>query len=363
MLTRRDVCKTLLSLSAGSVASNFAFAQATNTAREAVPVSAPKSASPIDLVGKEFRGPLEGILKGQVFEVPLTNENLKRLREMPKPWLRPLLPSPKVTEKMIPGAAGAPPVRVFITGDVAGASKPAVLHIHGGGYVLGEASDARVDIQELSSALQCVAVTVDYRLAPETKFPGSLEDNYAALRWLYRNAKELGVDRERIAIKGESAGGGHAAALAIAARDRGEFPICMQVLIYPMLDDRTGSSRAVPHGIGEFMWTAEKNRFGWSALLGVPAGSKEVPHNSVPSRVTDLRGLAPAFIGVGSIDLFVQEDVQYSQRLIEAGVPVELMVVPGAYHGFDLLAADASLSVQFRKCWMDALVRAFGTRA
>ncbi|MGO8793238.1 MAG: alpha/beta hydrolase fold domain-containing protein [Candidatus Sulfotelmatobacter sp.] len=190
----------------------------------------------------------------------------------------------------------------------------------------------------------CLVVSVDYRLAPETHFPGSLEDNYAALRWLYTNADTLGIDRKRIAIGGESAGGGHAAALAIAARDRKEFPILFQLLIYPMLDDRTGSTRPVPPGIGEFVWNATSNRFGWTSLLGVPAGSPTVPAGAVPARVENVAGLPPAFISVGAIDLFAGEDIEYGRRLLEAGVPTELHVIPGAYHGYNLLAPQTTVS-------------------
>jgi acetyl esterase/lipase len=271
----------------------------------------------------------------------------------------PASPGPAVEEKLIPGPPGAPSVRVYVVGVDPGSSKPAVLHIHGGGYVAGSASQERRSIQDISIALDCVVVSVDYRLAPETPYPGSLEDNYASLRWLYLNAKQLGVDTKRIAIKGESAGGGHAAALAIAARDRGEIPICFQVLIYPMLDDRTGSSQRVPPFIGHFVWTEEDNRFGWTSLLGVPAGSNKVPTNAVPGRVKSVSGLPPAFIGVGSIDLFAPEDVNYAARLIAAGISTELNVVPGGFHGFDDIVPQASLSVQFVQAWMSALHRAF----
>src|SRR5207302_7809118 len=148
-------------------------------------------------------------------------------------------------------------------------------------------------------------------------------------------AAELGVDRSRIAVMGESAGGGHAAMLAIAARDRGEIPLAYQALIYPMLDDRTGSSRKTPPYQGAVIWTPQKNRFGWSSLLGAPAGSAQAPYGAVPARVENLRGLPPAYIGVGSIDLFIDEDVEYARRLIDAGVLVTLNVVPGGFHGFD----------------------------
>jgi acetyl esterase/lipase len=203
-------------------------------------------------------------------------------------------------------------------------------------------------------------VSVDYRLAPETHFPGSLEDNYSALRWVYNNADSLGVDRKRIAVGGESAGGGHAAQLAIAARDRKEIPILFQLLIYPMLDDRTGSTRPVRPNIGNFVWNSGSNRFGWSSFLGVPAGSDKVPPGSVPARVENLGGLPPAFLSVGSIDLFVEEDIEYARRLIAAGVPTELHVIPGAYHAYDLIVPDAAVSKRFTESWKIALNRAYG---
>jgi acetyl esterase/lipase len=209
--------------------------------------------------------------------------------------------------------------------------------------------------------LDCVIVSVDYRLAPETVFPGALEDNYAALRWLHDSAHELGVDPGRIAVMGESAGGGHAAMLAIAARDRHQVPLVAQVLIYPMLDDRTGSARAVPAHIGQFVWTRAANRFGWSSLLGQPAGAAKVPPGSVPARETRLAGLPPAFIGVGALDLFVQEDMVYAQRLVEAGVATDLDVVAGAYHGFDFFAPQAQSAQRFREAWQGMLRRAFAT--
>lgn len=253
------------------------------------------------------------------------------------------LAAPGWSERRIPGARGAPDVRIYVinAGGPGGGLRPAILQIHGGGFVMGDARSAIRSNQELAAAIDAVVVSVDYRLAPETRFPGALEDNYAALKWLYAHAAELGADRTRIAVMGESAGGGHAAMLAIAARDRGEIPIAYQALIYPMLDDRTGSTRKKPPYMGGIIWDEQRNRFGWSALLGVPAGSRRVPDGAVPARTANLKGLPPAFIGVGSIDLFVDEDIEYARRLIDVGVPVELNVVPGAFHGFDGLGQTA----------------------
>jgi acetyl esterase/lipase len=162
-------------------------------------------------------------------------------------------------------------------------------------------------------------------------------------------------------VGGESAGGYHAASLAIHARDRNEVPIVFQLLIYPVLDDRTGSTRATPPAIGHFMWTPSANRLAWSSLLGVPAGSSNVPVAAVPARVASVAGLPPAWIGVGSLDLFVEEDMEYAQRLIHAGIATELLVMPGAFHGFDVLVPDAKVSKQFSASWRSALRRAFAT--
>ena len=217
-------------------------------------------------------------------------------------------------------------------------------------------------MQEYAKALDCVIVTVDYRLAPETTYIGSIEDNYAGLRWLYTNAEQIGADRKRIAVMGESAGGGHAALLAITARDRGEIPLIYQCLTYPMLDDRTASSRKVAPTVGKIAWSAANNLYGWHSFLGQRPGTSRVPSRAVPARVSSIKGLPPAFIGVGTIDLFVEEDITYAQRLIDAGVSAELIVVPGAYHGFDGNKAK-SIAQRFNAIKMDALRRALNATA
>ena len=256
----------------------------------------------------------------------------------------PPLESPAWYETAVPVPGGADVQVLVINAQPGRAPRPAILHIHGGGFVAGSARATLPRLQGMAAALDCVAVSVEYRLAPETPYPGALEDNHAALTWLYRQSSELGVDPTQIALLGESAGGGHAAMLAIAARDRGEVPIAFQALIYPMLDDRTGSSRAVPPHIGRLLWTPAHNRFGWSSLLGWPVGSRPPPPGAVPARVADLSGLPPTFIAVGALDLFVQEDIEYAARLIDAGVPTELLVIPGAFHAFDAIAPDAEVS-------------------
>lgn len=326
---------------------------------EETPETSKSSIDPLMLVAPEFRGPLRAIPKLKIAE-DVSPQQLGVLRKLQLP--RPRLAEPTVSEKMIPGRNGSPEVKVFVINARPGESLPAILHMHGGGYIIGSAANDVPDLQVMAKGLGCVIVTVEYRLAPETPFPGSLDDNYAALKWLYTEAKTLGVDSSRIAVAGESAGGGHAAMLAIAARDRREVPVIYQSLVYPMLDDRTGSSRQVPAYIGTYVWTAEYNRSGWKALLGHAPGQEKAPNGAVPSRLADFKGLAPAWIGTGSIDLFVDEDIEYARRMIDAGVPTELIVVPGAYHGFDRIVPTSSLSKQFTLSRYNGLARAFGNK-
>jgi triacylglycerol lipase len=278
--------------------------------------------------------------------------------------LPPLPPELEVvtrTERFIPGPSGAADLRVLHYTPPGGSTtaRAALLHIHGGGYVLGipEANDAANRATAL--ALGIVVVSVDYRLAPETVWPGALEDCYAALVWMHDNAAELGIDPARIAIAGESAGGGHAAALALHARDRGGPAICFQLLDAPMLDDRTGTTSDPHPHVGHFVWTPEKNRFGWRALLGVEPGGPDVPAAAVPARAADLSDLPPTFVSVGALDLFLEEDMDFVRRLTRAGVPAELHVIPGAYHGFGMAQGSPQVA-QTAELRNRALARALG---
>lgn len=291
----------------------------------------------------------------------LTAEFLMQARQGMAAFGKPARTDISVTERLIKGPRGAPDVTVYLINAKSQGARPAILHMHGGGYVLGSARSSIRDMQDIAEQLDCVTITVEYRLAPETRYDGSLEDNYSALLWLHDSAKQIGVDPDRIAIMGESAGAGHAALLALAARDRGKVPLCFQMLVYPMLDDRTGSTRPIAKNIGTIGWTAEANRFGWESFLGVKPGSRRVPAAGVPARRADLAGLPPAFIGVGGIDLFVDEDIEYAQRLIAAGVATELLVVPGAFHGFDIFAAQTGIAKRFTAAKMEALRQAFAS--
>jgi len=276
---------------------------------------------------------------------------------------RPPLPDVPYVERRIAGSKGAPDLTVYVINARRDTPRPAILHMHGGGFFIGSAKGEVPSLQEIARALDCVIVTVDYRLAPETRWQGSLEDNYAGLKWLTANAAELGADRSRVAVMGGSAGGGHAALLAIAARDRGEIALAAQVLLYPMLDDRTGTTRKVSDHIGRLVWRRQDNAYGWRSFLGQDPGGLTSAAGAVPARVENLSGLPQTFIGVGAIDLFVDEDLNYARRLADAGVPTEVHVVPGAFHGFDDAAPDASITKQFTAAKLTALRRAFGIPA
>ncbi|MGN6375578.1 MAG: alpha/beta hydrolase [Sphingomonas sp.] len=289
---------------------------------------------------------------------PPLSETYRSIRQQAGPAPK-LLADVPVTSHTIAAGAGIPDVTIYVI-NAGGERRPAILHTHGGGFVLGRARDEIPAKQQIAKALGCVIVTVDYALAPEATYRVSVPQNYAALKWLHDHADTLGVDRQRIAVMGESAGGGHAALLAIVARDRGEVPLAFQCLVYPMLDDRTGSTVGPRPPIGAMAWDVPANVFGWRSFLGQAPGTAGVPPAAVPARTASLAGLPPAFIGVGSIDLFVDEDIVYARRLIDAGIATELHIVPGAFHGFDGAAAEAPIARAFTLAKMNALRRAFG---
>ena len=260
-------------------------------------------------------------------------------RQIVYPWSLPLLRRLPVANRSsddgvdvvdLPSGAGARLYRPT----AAAAPTAALLWIHGGGYLLGSPEQDDALCRRYVQRLGIVVAAARYRLAPEHPYPIPLEDCYTVLTWL---AGLPGVDADRIAIGGASAGGGLTAALSFLARDRGEVSPVLQVLSYPMLDDRTvGPDLDKP---GFRLWNTRSNRFGWTSYLG---GAD--PAVAVPARRTDLAGLAPAWLGVGTLDLFCAEDLAYAARLNAAGVECEVHEVPGAFHGFDGLAPKAAVS-------------------
>lgn len=296
---------------------------------------------------------------------PSTTATLETLGEIRQgvAALQALMPLPATAatlrEQVIPGPSGAPDVRVVIytpAGQATG--RPGLLHTHGGGYILGAPEMSSARLLTLADELGCVVVSVDYRLAPEHPYPAPVEDAYAALTWFHQHAGDLGVDPAKIAIGGESAGGGLAAALGLLARDRGEVPVCFQLLIYPMLDDRTCTAATPNPNTGEFIWTREANHFGWSSLLGQAPGAAQASCYAAPARAETVAGLPPTFIAVGALDLFLEEDIAYAQRLLHAGIATELHVYPGAFHAFDMMA-PAQVAQQFERDFRGALRRAW----
>ncbi|OBG95476.1 alpha/beta hydrolase [Mycobacterium sp. E3251] len=213
---------------------------------------------------------------------------------------------------------------------------PALLWVHGGGTIMGHAAQDDKYLRKLSRRTGVAIAAVEHRLAPEHPYPIPIEDCYAALLWL---ARQPWVDPDRIAVGGASAGGHFAAALAQRAHDRNDVKLAYQMLVYPMLDDRTGVNEA---GQRRIMWTATDNQMAWRWYLN---GAD--PRQAVPARRDDLSGLPPAWIGVGTLDLFYAECLQYARRLREAGVPVHEEIAPGAFHAFDQIADKAPVSVNF----------------
>ena len=259
------------------------------------------------------------------------------------------LPGVRVENARFPGPPGAPAVRVRLYRPPGmRPNAPALVWLHGGGYYMGALGMDDRRCSEFALEVGMLVASVDYRLAPEHPFPAAPEDGYAALVGLHARAAELGVDPTRIAVGGASAGGGLAAALCQLAHNRQAARPAFQLLIYPMLDDRTGLA-ADPDAEGRRVWGASDNRFGWAAYLGRDVDRESPPVYASAARRADLSGLPPAWIGVGALDLFHDEDTAYAARLRACGVGCETVVVPGAYHGFDVVAPKADVVITFKR--------------
>jgi len=285
--------------------------------------------------------------------------DLESARQIPQP---PRNPSDRVTiqDRMIPGADGRDMLlRVYEPKDRDSKDAPALLWIHGGGYVMGHPGYDDNLCLAFAETAGCVVFSPDYRLAPEHPFPAGLEDCYAALVWLHRSAASLGIDPARVAVAGASAGGGLTAALALLARDRGGPSICFQMPLYPMIDDRniTPSSRELMHPA---VWNEYNNVAAWEMYLN--GQTEDVSPYAAPIRAKDLSGLPPTYTCVGQLDPFRDETIEYVARLAQAGVDVEFHLYPGGYHAFEVAVPEAEVSIRARNEYIQALARALQRR-
>ncbi|WP_017583781.1 alpha/beta hydrolase [Nocardiopsis valliformis] len=292
---------------------------------------------------------------------PRTARLAQRLTDRMRPGPAPADLS--LEEHTVPGPEGAPPLglRVYRPRSLTTPS-PALLWTHGGGYLFGSpVQDERGSI-EFARELGITVVSLRYRKAPRHTAPAPVEDAYAALSWTVDSADRLGVDPGRIAIGGASAGGGITAALALMCHDLGGHEPVFQLLVYPMLDDRT-ALRTDLDRLPTRLWSVSSNRYAWRAYLGEEPGGEHISPYAAPARRENLSGLPPAWIGVGTLDLFHDEDLAYAERLRAAGVPCRTAVVPGAFHGFEAAMPQVDLSREFHRAQTEALRSAFGESA
>jgi acetyl esterase/lipase len=287
-------------------------------------------------------------------KIPITSR-LFRLVPARPPAAAPMPDGLMSEDFVVPGVDDLHPVSVRVYRPKSLESgRPALFWMNGGGFVGGTLEQDEQGSIAFARELDITVVAVRYRVAPEHPSLAALEDAYAGLLWLFGVAAERGIDATRIAIGGSSAGGGLAATLAIYAHDRDEVRPVFQLLRYPMLDDRTATKRAkdLPNAR---VWLPKDNRYGWTSYLGVAPGSPGVSAYAVASRREDLSGLPSAWLGVGTLDLFCDEGIEYARRLNEAGVPCSLHVVPGAFHGFDQLFSKTDVARQFWAAQVSAL--------
>lgn len=272
----------------------------------------------------------------------------------------PAMPGVAIEDRKVPSHEAGVEVPIRLYRPTGKASPlPVLLWMHPGGYVIGSVEMDHLGLRQLVADIGCAAVSVNYRLAPEHPYPAALEDGYGVLEWLAASAAELGLDEARIAVGGASAGGGLAAGLALLARDRGGVQPMFQQLIYPSLDDSNiePASDTVPDNL---FWNRASTRAGWQAYLEGKAASADIPIYAAAARAPDLSGLPDAFIGVGTADMLLAENLNYAERLAAAGAKVEVKVYPGACHAFDSFAPMAGVSQQHVADRTSALRRAFG---
>jgi len=319
------------------------------------------NAKPIDLEKKVHKDLKEAFSKFPIVGVSLTNENIEVIRQgfIEKWKTYPQYKSDNViiSTKTIQGSENVPDVsiRIYQPKDTRG-NKPGVLWFHGGGFLLGTAEMCDNWCKRAVDEVDCVAISVDYRLAPENPYPAALEDCYAALVWMKDNAEELGIDTKRIVVGGHSAGGGLCAALTLLIRDRGGPEICFQMPIYPMIDDRnvTPSSYQITD---PRVWNRHRNITAWKLYLGDKEG-EDVPIYAAPARAKDYSNLPPTFLFVGELDPFGDENIEYATKLMQAGVPVEFHVYPGCFHASEGSVSEVEISKKINQTAFDALKNA-----
>lgn len=250
----------------------------------------------------------------------------------------------EVFERAVPGPAGEPDVTLLVYRPMDAMTPiPVIYQIHGGGMISGDRRTALADVLDLAASVGAAVISVEYRLAPEHPHPAPVEDCYAGLLWVAANPTDLGIDPGRIVVAGPGSGGGLAAAVALLARDRGGPALAGQMLLAPMLDDHNDTPSALQMA-GRGMWDRTSNETGWMALLGDSRGGPDVSPYAAPARETDLSGLPPALIYGGSAETFRDEDVAYASAIWRAGGQAELHIWAGGFHGFDLMAPEATVS-------------------
>jgi len=319
---------------------------------------------PWDRLDPELIAPLRGLLEatGGGFNLRNLNETRAAVDGMLDDVNReaPATPGITIEDLRIPGATPGPevPARLYRPAD-ASAALPVLLWLHPGGFVIGSIAMDELMARALAANLGCAVVSINYRLAPEHPHPAAVEDAYSTLEWIVRNAGESGFDPARIVVGGASAGGGIAAGLCLLTRDRGGPQPILQWLFYPALDNLNiePASDTLPDNL---FWTRENSRIGWSAYLQNNPSGIDAPIYAAPARARDLAGLPDAFIGVGTTDMLLAENVDYAERLAAAGATVELRVYPGAFHAFDAFVPMSRVAQQFIAERNAALKRAFG---
>lgn len=264
----------------------------------------------------------------------------------------------RTTPSMIKGPESELLVKVYEPKNRSKTKLPAVFWIHGGGYLLGHPDGDDGLCERIVLGVNCVVVSIDYRLAPEHIFPAAIEDCYAGLKWTVDNAEAFKIDTSRVAIAGASAGGGLTAALALMVRDKGEVEVAFQMPLYPMIDDRniTPSSYEITEENLPKAWNREANLLAWSMYLGDNISGDISPY-AAPTRAKDLTGLPPTYTCVGQLDPFRDETIEFVARLAQAGVPVEFHLYPGCFHGFDSVFSDAKVSKRANSEYINALAQ------